>query len=108
MVDVAIVADLGGFADDDSHAVVDDEAAAELRGGMNLDSRQPARDVRRESPKKIQVVGPQPVRQAVPHDRMHARVAKQYFNIRSGGGIPLSIAAQRLTQEHVSHATFPL
>jgi hypothetical protein len=88
--------------------VIDDEAAAEPGGWMNFYSSQPAGDVGRKSAKKEPVVDPQPMGQAMPHDGMHARVAKQYFDKRTSRGIALSVAADGLTQEHVSHATFPL
>jgi hypothetical protein len=51
---------------------------------------------------------PKPMRQAMPHHSVHAWVAKQYFDIGTSGRISLSIAADGLTEEHVSHATFPL
>ena len=39
VVDQAVVADLGSLADDDAHAVVHHQAAADLRAGMDLDPR---------------------------------------------------------------------
>src|ERR1700722_7542481 len=108
MIDIAVTGRLGVLADHDSHAVIDDESAPEFGGGMNLDAGQPARYMRGESSKKIQVVGPKPMRQAMPNDRMQAWVAKQYFDIGTSRGSALSIAADGLTEEHVSHATFPL
>ena len=46
MVEHHVVADLGGLADHDAHAVVDEEASADRRAGMDLDAGQPARDLR--------------------------------------------------------------
>jgi hypothetical protein len=103
-----VTARLERDADHDTHAVVDDEAAAEPGGGMNFNTCQPARDVRRKSAKKVQLMNPKPMRQAMPHRSMHAWVAEQYFKVGTSRGIALSIAADGLTQEHVSHATFPL
>ncbi len=40
-----VVADFGGLADHHSHAVIDEEATADLRPGMDLDARDPARDL---------------------------------------------------------------
>src|SRR4029450_5217131 len=44
-----VLTDLGGLADDDPHAVIDEEAGAELRGWMDLDARDEPRDVRQEA-----------------------------------------------------------
>ena len=38
VVDQAVVADLGGLADDDAHAVVDDQAAADRGAGVDLNA----------------------------------------------------------------------
>jgi hypothetical protein len=39
LVDGAVVADFGRLADDDAHAVVDEDAPANLHSRMNLDAR---------------------------------------------------------------------
>ena len=38
VVDEAVVSHLGGLADDDAHAVVDDQPAADLGPGVDLDA----------------------------------------------------------------------
>ena len=43
LVQQHVVADLRGLADHHAHAVIDEEAAADARAGMNLDARQSAR-----------------------------------------------------------------
>ena len=50
MIEVAIVSDDGGFADHDSHAVINNKTAPQFSGGVNLDAGQPAGDVRRKAP----------------------------------------------------------
>ena len=45
VINITIVADFGGFADDDPHAVIDDESAPDFGGWMNFDTSQPACDV---------------------------------------------------------------
>jgi hypothetical protein len=40
-----VLADLGGLADDDAHAVVDEEAAPDRGAGMNLDAGEEAPQV---------------------------------------------------------------
>jgi len=39
---------------------------------------------------------------------MHAWVAEQNLNMRPRSGVALPIRPDSLTQEHESHATFPL
>ena len=48
LVEVAVVADLRRLADDDAHAVVDEEALADLGAGVDLDAGEEAADVRDE------------------------------------------------------------
>ena len=62
VVNIAVVPDFRGFADHDPHPMVDDEASSDLRGGMNLDSRQPSREMRRESSQEEKSVDPQRIR----------------------------------------------
>ena len=41
-----VIADDRGLADDDAHPVIDEQAAANLRAGMNFDAGQKSRDLR--------------------------------------------------------------
>ena len=49
VVDGAVVTDLGGLADDDAHAVVDEQALADLRAGMDLDTGHMPRKLRKRT-----------------------------------------------------------
>src|ERR1700730_7658570 len=76
MIERAVVADLGGFADHHTHAVVDEDAASDGSPGMDLDSRQPATPVRQPAAQPSRPIGPQRVRhRSVPNERVQARVA---------------------------------
>jgi hypothetical protein len=72
LVDGAAVADLGRLADHHAHAVVDEHALTDLGAGVDLDARQPAREVRGEAPSQP-AVRPEPVRQPVQHQRVQTR-----------------------------------
>ena len=50
LVDRAVIADLGRLADDDAHPVVDEDAPADRRARMDLDTGQPARPLRHRRP----------------------------------------------------------
>jgi hypothetical protein len=71
----AVVTDLGGFADHNAHAVIDEEPATYLRSGMYLDSGQPAGQVRQETGKPFQLPAPQPVRRPVQQQGVETGVA---------------------------------
>ena len=77
LVDGAVVADLGGLADDDTHAMVDEHAPADRGAGVDLDAGEEASDVRNESAQPQQPALPAGMRPAVQHQRVQARVAGQ-------------------------------
>src|SRR5262249_14972758 len=88
VVERAVVADLGRFTDHDAHAMIYEEPAPDSCPRMNLDSSEPARQVRNEPRKPFQPPGPQPVRRAVHDKRVKARVARKHLPARAGGRIP--------------------
>ena len=92
MIEVAIVADLGGLADHHAHAMIDDKPPADLRGRMDLDPGQPAGDMGGKSAQQVPIMPPQPVGQAVPHHCMQPGIAKQHLQRRTRGGIAFPIA----------------
>ena len=74
MVYEAIVADLGSFADDDAHAVVDDKAAADLRAGVDLDACTVAAHLRYHAREEHEIVLIAPVCAAVIAHGLHAGI----------------------------------
>ena len=84
-----VVTHLGGFADDHSHAVIDEEAAADGGSGMNFDSRKPARELRQSTGQEEPAVFPQPVVDAVPPQRVQAGVEQHDLQLRARRGIAL-------------------
>ena len=73
----AVVADLGGFADNYAHAVVDDEAAAYLCAGVDLYTRSVAADLRDHTREKQQVMLIAPMRAAMIEHGLHTGIQKQ-------------------------------
>lgn len=61
LVEHAVVAHDGGFADDDAHGVVDKEVLADLCGGMNLDAGDVAGDLREHAGERSMAVFPEPM-----------------------------------------------
>src|SRR5207344_526485 len=82
-----ILADLGGFTDDDTHPMVDEESGSEPRGGMDLDAGEEAADVREEAGRRPEATPPEPVRGPVEPDRVHAGIAERYLERRTSRGI---------------------
>src|SRR5207244_12302799 len=79
LVDRAAVADLGGFADHDSHAVIDEHAAADLRTRMNLDAGQPASHLGNEAAEPAQAMKPEPVPELVDVERVPPWIGGDHF-----------------------------
>jgi len=84
---VAVVADLGGLADDDAHAVVDDDAPADGRGRMDLDAGEEANDLREHARRQPEARCPRGVRDGVRPDGVQARVTEQYLEAGLRGGV---------------------
>ena len=61
LVEHAVVAHNGGFADDDAHGVVDKEMLADLCGGMNLNAGDVAGDLREHAGERAMAMLPEPV-----------------------------------------------
>src|SRR5690606_3057756 len=74
VVQRAVLTDHGGLADDDAHAVVDEEARPDLRAGVDLNAGQEASDLRDGPPQQLEVVFPQPVCDPVGPDGVQAGV----------------------------------
>mmetsp|Transcript_39169 Transcript_39169/g.91926 ORF Transcript_39169/g.91926 Transcript_39169/m.91926 type:complete len:325 (-) Transcript_39169:72-1046(-) len=79
LVDGAALTDFGHLADDDAHAVVDEDPAADARPRVDLDAGQKAAPVRQPTRQPLVAMVPQPVRAAVEHQRMQAGVARQHL-----------------------------
>src|SRR4029079_7192180 len=96
-------ADLRCLADYDAHAVVDEDPAPHLGGGVNLDAGQEARQGRDEPGRRRPAAAPEPVGHAVKGQRMHARVRDEHLEARAGGRIPLphggGVAAYRVEHQ---------
>ena len=74
VVDGAVVADLGGLADDDAHAVVDEQALADLRTGVYLDAGHMPRKLRKRTREEKVLVLIEPVCLAVVKQSMEALI----------------------------------
>ena len=60
-------------------AMIDEEAPSDGRARVNLDPREPARDVRHEARRPLESRAPQGVRHPMEQDRVQARITGQHF-----------------------------
>ena len=82
-----IVADDGGFADDDAHAVVNKEIFADLGAGVDFHAGQQPSELRQQPRRKPPALLPQAVRQAVKQDAVVAWGTQKRFPAAGGGGV---------------------
>ena len=87
LVEHAVVAHDGGFADDDAHGVVDKEMLADLCSGMNLDPGDVAGDLREHTGERAMTVLPQPVLGHVVPLGVQARIGKEDDQTVLRGGV---------------------
>ena len=79
----------GGFADHHAGGVIDEQAPAEQRAGMDVDAGEEAAHLRENARRQAQVVAPEPVRNAMNPHRPKARIAEQHFEPRARSRIAL-------------------
>ena len=87
LVEHAVVAHNGGFADDDAHGVVDKEMLADLCSGMNLDAGNVAGDLREHTGERAMTVLPEPVLGHVVPLGVQARIGKEDDQTALRGGV---------------------
>ncbi|MNK96625.1 hypothetical protein D3C87_1169150 [compost metagenome] len=91
LINSHVIADFGGFTDNDAHAMVNEETTTDLGTRMDLDPGQPAAEIRHQPRQPFQVRAPQHRRQTVNPDGVHAGVASQDFK---------SVTRRRVTMEN--------
>ena len=84
MVDEAVVSHLGSLADDDSHAVVNDQAAAQLGPRVNLDPRPEPAPLGHQPGQEFQVVHIEEMGQTVIEHRVDAGIEQKDLQTAPG------------------------
>ena len=99
------VANLGGFADDDAHPVVNEEAAADGGAGVDLHTREEARELRQDARWALDVAGPQCVGDAVHPDGVKAGIDDGVLKIAACCGVMEARVFEVLTDclDHLKH-----
>ena len=84
----AVVPDLGGLADDQAHAVVDDQALADGGAGVDLDPGAAAAPLGDHPRQEGQPVGIAPVGPAVAAHGLETGIEQQHLQGGAGGRVP--------------------
>jgi hypothetical protein len=105
LVNQAVVADLGSLADDNTHAMVDEEPAADCRAGMDLDSRKETADLRDDTRQNRYAGFAKTMRKPVREDGVNSGVTEEDFEGALGSRI-LSKDRLDLFPERLEHALF--
>ena len=79
MINGAIITDHGSFTNHDTKSVIDKNATTNLCAGMDFDAGQDSAKMRNQSTKPVQPYLPKPVGQAVRHQSVQARIARDDF-----------------------------
>src|ERR1043166_852057 len=79
LINSDVVADLTGFADDDSHPVVNEESPADLCAGMNLDAGKKPPGVANKAGDAFKAAIPNGMRHAIKKERVKPRVSGNDF-----------------------------
>jgi hypothetical protein len=90
LVDRAVVADLRGFADHHTHAVVDKHAPPERCTRMDFDTRHEARHLRNETCQPTAPRLPARMREPMQHERVQTGITRDDFPCAAGGGVALA------------------
>jgi len=101
LIEQAVVADLGRLADDDAGAVVDDEAAADRRAGVDLDPGPELRPLRHGAGNEKAAAAVKPVRDTVVNGRVQTVIQQDDLNGRPRGGVVLFICADILQKMQI-------
>ena len=98
VVDQAVVPHLGGFADDDAHAVVDDQAAADFRAGMDLNAGPEPAPLGYQTGQEFQPAAVQKMGQPVVKGGVHAGIEQKNLKPAACRRVPGLVGPQSLAQ----------
>ena len=87
LIDLHVVADIGGLADNDAGGVVDEEVLADLRAGVDVDAGAAVGVLGHDARDERHVLHVQLVRDAVHEDGEEARIAEDDLFLALGGRV---------------------
>ena len=105
VVEGDIIADFGGFADHDAHAVVDEESVSDGGARMDFDAAHEPADLGDEPSGKLEAADPQPVAHPVEHEGVETGIAKNHFQKIAHGGVAPE-GCTHVVPEGLEHGAF--
>jgi len=103
-----VFADDGGFADDESAAVVDDESFLDGCGGVYFDVGEESAEKGDEQRGESQVHPPEAVREAVQQQRMQPGIKQKHVQLRCCRGVSATEGGEVLVQAFEEHCDYVL
>ena len=105
VVQQAIIANLGGLADDDTHAVVDDQTAADGSTGMDLNTGPESAPLRNAAGDEGHMTHMEKMGDAMIHGCMDAGIEEEDLQLAPGGRVAGLIGFQQFGQLicHIAH-----
>ena len=94
-----VIADLGGLADDDAGAVIDEEAVSDRRARMDIDIGEKAGQTRTAAAPESASRPHRRWASAIPDDGVNARIGQQRFQFAAGRGIAQAHAGDILPDQ---------
>src|SRR5690554_4408878 len=101
-----VVANLGGFTNHDTHAVIDKKTSPDGCARMYLNTGQPARKIGDHPCRPFEILAPEPVGQTMEPDRMQPGVGRQHFKRIARRRVPMKYRAYVFTYP-IKHLTCP-
>ena len=92
LIDGAAVTNFGGLAHHHPHRVVKENPLANLCTRVNFNAGQETPDVRYKTTEPFEIVGPEPMRPAVQHQRVQAGVTGQHLPRAAGSRVTVEDA----------------
>src|SRR5229473_4485815 len=109
LVDQHVVADFGGLPEHHAHTMIDEQAPADLRARMNLDTGEPARKLADQTAEQLCVMLPEPMCDAMKPDRMQSRICEHNLERGARGGVAVKDRLDVFPDSvHYIHGTFLL
>ena len=90
LIQRAVSADFGGFADHHAHAVIDEQPRSDVRSGMDLDACEETPDMGDKASQDQPAMHPQPMCQTMEEQGMHTGVTPQDLDDAPCRGITLN------------------
>ena len=95
VVNQAVVPDLGGLSDDNAHAVIHHQAAADFGAWVDFNSGPEPAPLGDAAGQEFPIPAVKPVGHTMVENRMHTGIEQKYFQLAAGRGVPALVGLQQ-------------